>query len=354
MQIIHQDIKKGTAKIKVENKDDIWYLSTIIDTNDIVKSMTTRKIKLESSGEDRKAKISIKKVILAVVVEKIEFHKYTGDLRISGKIKEGLEDIPAGSYHTFNVEEGSILTIEKQKWMNFQVKRLKEATANKALNIIICIFDREEAIFALMKKYGYDILTEIKGNVQKKAVEEKVKNTFYAEIISILSKYDEKYKLTKIVMASPGFWKDELRKELKNEALKKKILFATSSGADKSALNEVMKRPEVISALKDDRIVKEINLVNDILGEIKKDGAVAYGIKETKKAATMGAVKIMLLTDGFIQKRREENNFEEIEKVMKTADGTQGEVHIISSDHDGGKTLDGLGGIAGLLRYKIS
>ena len=37
---------------------------------------------------------------------------------------------------------------------------------------------------------------------------------------------------------------------------------------------------------------------------------------------------------------------------MKNVDNTQGEVHVVSSDHEGGKILDGLGGIAGLLRYK--
>ncbi|MBT4824876.1 mRNA surveillance protein pelota [Candidatus Woesearchaeota archaeon] len=354
MQIIKKDIRKGFAKIKIESKDDIWYLSTLIDINDVVSSQTTRKVKLDSGGEDRKAKVSIRKVTLSLITEKIEFHKYTGDLRISGKIKEGKEDIPAGSYHTFNIEENTIISIQKNQWLNFQVKRLEEAAENKPTKILVCIFDRDEALFALMKKYGYDILSEIKGNVQKKAMDEKITGNFYQEIIKMLKSLDDKHKLSKIIAASPGFWKEELNKELKDETLKKKILFATSSGANKSALNEVLKRPEVVSALKQDRIVKEVNLISEVLGEIKKSGVVAYGIKETKEASKMGAIKSLLVSDELIVKKREEGKFEEIEKIMKNTDGAQGEVHIISSDHEGGKTLNGLGGIAGLLRYKIN
>ena len=49
----------------------------------------------------------------------------------------------------------------------------------------------------------------------------------------------------------------------------------------------------------------------------------------------------------------EEGKFEELDTLMKTVDGMQGEVHIISSEPESGKTIDGLGGIAAILRYKM-
>ncbi|MBS3122328.1 mRNA surveillance protein pelota [Candidatus Woesearchaeota archaeon] len=352
MQLIHKDLKKGIAKIKIENKDDIWYLSTLVEEGDIVRSRTERKIKIGGGGEDRKANVKIIHVTLSIKLEKIEFHKYTGDLRISGKIIEGLEDVPAGSYHTFNIEEGTILTLEKPAWLGYHVKRLKEAMEDKPSNILICVFDREEAMFALMKKYGYDVLAEIKGDVQKKAVDEKVKANFYSEIIKLLESFDAKYKFTKIILASPSFWKEELSKELTNESLKRKILFATSNSVSKSAINEVLKRPEVSTAIKQDRVIREIGLVEEVLGEIKKNGLVAYGIKETKEASEMGAIKVLLISDGVILKKREDGTIGEVERIMREADSTQADVYIVSSEHDGGKTLDGLGGIAALLRYR--
>ena len=80
----------------------------------------------------------------------------------------------------------------------------------------------------------------------------------------------------------------------------------------------------------------------------------AYGLKETKNAAIAGAVKTLLITDSFIQKTRTENKYEEIEEIMKTSDSTKSDIAIISSEHEAGKKLDGLGGIAAILRFKLN
>jgi protein pelota len=39
---------------------------------------------------------------------------------------------------------------------------------------------------------------------------------------------------------------------------------------------------------------------------------------------------------------------------MKTAEQTKAEIYIISSEHEGGKKLDGLGGMGAILRYKLN
>ncbi|MBW3003287.1 mRNA surveillance protein Pelota, partial [Candidatus Woesearchaeota archaeon] len=43
-----------------------------------------------------------------------------------------------------------------------------------------------------------------------------------------------------------------------------------------------------------------------------------------------------------------------LEILLKTVESVNGSVHIISTDHDAGKKLHGLGGIAAILRYKIA
>ncbi|HLC65017.1 MAG TPA: mRNA surveillance protein Pelota, partial [Candidatus Nanoarchaeia archaeon] len=64
--------------------------------------------------------------------------------------------------------------------------------------------------------------------------------------------------------------------------------------------------------------------------------------------------EVLLVTDGLIKKSRDEKKYPILEKIMKTVDSINGEVHLISSEHDGGKRLDGLGGIGGILRYKLN
>jgi len=352
MKLLQSDFKKP-IKVKAENLDDLWVLSQIIEARDVLGGHTERKIKL-GGASDRSQKVIKKHVFIILSVEKTDFSKGSSQLRVSGKIQNDLEDIPKGSYHTIDVEEGSTITIQKEEWLDFQKKKLKEASKEKESRIMVCIFDREEAHFAMLKRYGYEHLLSISGDVQKKAVDEKISKNFYEEIIKQLQEYDKRYELERIILASPSFWKEELMKNLKDDALKKKIISATCSSCDKGAINEVLKRPEVKEALKEERAASEIEIVERILTEIKKNGAVAYGIDEVQKTAEMGAIDTLAVTDNFIQKKREENSFARTERIMKTVDKAKGTVTIISSEHEGGKKLDGLGGIAALLRYRLS
>ena len=353
MKLVHSDFKKGEAKVKIENLDDLWYLNQIIDSKDLVKGKTLRKIKVGLEGQRKQDSVK-KPVFLLIEVEKMEFSKTSNILRISGTVKEGPEDIPLGSYHTFSIEENSIITIIKQNWLRFQIDKLKEASRESGAKILICVHDREEAYFAMMKKYGYQLLSEIKGNVQKKDDEQKVESTFYKDVARQLEEYNKRYELSKIIVASPAFWKEDLMKEVSNEELKRKIILATCSSVGENAINEVLKRPETEEALKQDRISKEFKLVEGLLAEISKNNLASYGLGETEDAAESGAVRILLLTDAFIQKSREENKYNKIEEIMKIVDKTKGDVVIISSEHEAGKKLNGLGGIAAILRYKIN
>ncbi len=339
-------LKQGEAKVLVENPDDLWFLNNIIDKGDQVKGKTLRKLKVtEEASAERK------KVFLAVQVEKVEFT--ATELRVAGKVTEGPEDVPHGSYHTFSVEVGSTITIIKPEWLRYQLDYLKEATTAKVPKIVICVFDREEALFAKLARDGYEMLTTIKGKVAKKAVPEKVKDTFYEDIIRQLEDYDRRFGLDKIILASPSFWKEELYKVLRNQELKKKIIQATCSGVDETAIAEVLKRKETQEALRQERVSREMAVVEDLFSKIAKQGPAAYGMKETSQAAEAGAVEHLLVTDKLIQKLREENKFAGLDSMMKQVDRTKGKVWIISSEHEGGKRLQGLGGIGAILRYKM-
>jgi protein pelota len=349
MIILHKELRKGQLSVRLQSQNDLWHLSHIIDIGDFVSGKTYRKIKV---GEGERASQTTIKVFMKIQVEKLEFHKHSDKLRASGKIVEGPEDISRGQYHTFNLEPSVEVTIEKQKWLKYQLDKLKEAEKEKDANVLIILLDREHALFAELKNYGFDVLTELSGNVQKKASPEKVKDTFYSEVIAVMRDYDKRNSYSKMVLASPAFWKEYYMGLLtKDEA--KKILSAACNSVDVDGISEVLKRPEVLTALKDDRVVKEINLVEELLVEIRKDGAVAYGVREASRAAESGSIRSLLVTDSFIRRAREAGTYGKIDHIMSMVDSMKGEINIISSEHDGGKKLDGLGGIGALLRYKI-
>ena len=349
MKILKKDIRHGEIKLLVETPEDAWYVSQLLDPGDILKGKTPRKVKVSEEADATK-----RMVFIALTVEKVDFSKTTNALRASGKIIEAPEDIPHGSYHTFAIEPGSTISITKEHWYGYQLDRLTEAAETKIPNIIICVFDREEAYFARMKRPMPEILAHIEGEVEKKRTGVKVKTSFYEEIIKLLDQYDKRYKLDYIILASPAFWKEDLLKVLKNDELKKKIIQASCSSVDEGAIAEVLKRDEVQTALKQERTSRELVLVEKVLGEIAKKGAVVYGVTKTEEAAASGAVDTLLVTDGLIQKLRQENTFQRVDSIMRSVDKQKGTVVIISSEHSGGKKIDGIGGIAALLRYKLS
>ncbi|MBS3105614.1 mRNA surveillance protein pelota [Candidatus Woesearchaeota archaeon] len=353
MKLLHSNLKKGEVKVMTQNLDDLWYLSAIIEPKDIVQGKTLRKIKAASSDEKSK-EASKKPVFIRIEVEKVEFSKYSNVLRVLGIIKEAPEEVPLGEHHTFNVDDNTAITIIKQDWLKYQLDKLKDACSEKKSSLLICVHDREEAYFALFKKYGYEILTHMQGEVQKKREENIKKENFYLIIINKLKEYVERYKIKQVILASPSFWKEDLMKELKDNELKQKIILATCSSATKNGIDEVIKRPEVREALKQERTAKEINKVEELFTEIAKNNLAVYGLEETQKAAEIGAVKELLITDSFIIKSRNENFYNNVEHIMKTADKAKGEVEVISSEHEAGKKLDGLGGIAAILRFKLN
>jgi protein pelota len=353
MKILYKDLKKGIVKLKIESLNDLWTLTYIIERGDIIKAKTQRKIKLGKES-DRNVKITKKYVYLKLEVEKIEFHEYSNVLRVNGIIKQGPDEISSGSYHTINLQENDVLELVKKEFLKYQIKKLKNSTKISKNKILICIHDREEAIFALLKNYNYDILTSLKGSVSKKADVKINTEDFYSNILKVIKEYDNRYSFDNIIIASPGFWKEYLVKNIKEEDLKNKIVLATCSNVNKTGLNELIKRPEVKEVLKKQRFSEEIKLVEELLKNISKNELSSYGLNQVKEAVDAGAVSDLLITDSFIQKKRQKNEFKHIDNLMRKTEKMNGTIHIITSEHAGGKKLDGLGGIAALLRYNLN
>ncbi|HJX05897.1 MAG TPA: mRNA surveillance protein pelota [Candidatus Nanoarchaeia archaeon] len=349
MQVIKKNLRQGEITVKVNSAEDLWFLSQLIEADDSIKGKTERKIKIGKEDE-RKQSVVRKPVFLEIKVEKTEFHKYSDNLRISGIILQGPDDIPRGTHHTFNVEPGSVVTITKAEWPGYQLDKLKEATEQIITKILVVLMDREEAIFALLKNQGYEVLSHLKGEVAKKGLENQGKKDFYNEVIEQLKGYEKRFELENIIVASPSFWKEYLMKAMPDD-LKKKITLATCSDVGESAIKEVLQRPELLRVLEHDRAANELGMIESLLKAISEDEA-CYGLSECKEKIEIGAIKELFVSYEFMQKAREENKHREIEKIMRLAEKMNGKVHILSTE-EAEKKLIGLGGIAGILRWKI-
>lgn len=349
MKILDRDFKKGNVSVQVEDIDDLWYLSQIIEQGDLIRKKTERKIKLKNKSDQTQS--SYKKTFYMLLeVDKTEFHEYSDVLRVSGIVREAVEEVTTGSHHTFNIEKGSRVDIIKEKWMKYQIMRLSEARS-RWKDVLLCVLDREKAFCALLKKQGYKILFELHNSQSKKSSSAKPVD-YYKELASKIDDYNTRYELDSVIVASPAFWKEELM-DYMGEEVRKKIITSSCSTAEKSAINEVLNRHEIKKALENQRVAKESRLVEELLKEISDSGKAAYGIDETEKMVVMGAVSILLVTTDLIHKRRQEDSFKRIQQIMNRAESTDAQVSIINSKNQPGRKLDSLGGIAAILRYKI-
>lgn len=347
MKILSSDFKKGNVSLHIEDLDDLWQLSHIIDPGDFVKAKTTRKIKI---GDSENAKVTKKTLTLTIEAQTIELTD--SSLRINGKIREGPDDLPFDVYQAISLEPTSQFFLTKPNWPTFQKQKLQEATKPKSQQLF-CILDREEALFARTTSAGFEILTRLKGQVAKKDRKVDIRIDFHSSIIQALNEYNDRFTPQTIILASPAFYKEELAAKLSQEPIAKKIVQATCSSVTKSALNELLKRPEVASALANSRALIEENLISTLLTHIKKADKVAYGEKEVQLAADQSAISTLLITDQLIKLSKEKEQFAKLDNLMRHVDTMQGKIHILTSTSDPGKKLDGLGSIAAILRFNI-
>jgi protein pelota len=344
MQILKKDLKHGIISVKVTDLEDLWHLSHIVSKTDVVEGVTERKIKV---GNEENAKVVRKTVRLVLEAEKIEYEPENDALRILGIIKEGPDDVSLGSHHSFNVSEKDIITITKNKWAKHELKRLEEAETPKVVSLLV-LFDREEALLAFLTRKGYQKIAEIKGDVQKKADDEKKKTNFYKEICEKILETEKRTAINNIILASPAFWKEYLLAELP-EILKKKTITATISGVNETAISELMKRPELNKVLENQRTAQEHKEIEELMKSIREEKAF-YGLEDAKNKIVIGGAEKILVTENFLKKIKEKNEYEEIDSLLMTAEDMGAEVVIISDDEQS-KRLDNLGGIAGRTRW---
>lgn len=343
MRITKKDLKHGILRLQPEDADDLWDLNSVIDTGDEVKSSTERKIKL--GGSDEKSRVIKRRVTLTIKADKVSYD--STEVRVMGPIIDGPDDMPRGSAHTLSITLGSEITIKKD-WPRYQLQRLEDATKQKQ-TILVVLFDREQALFLNVTGRGVETLVKLKGDVAKKSLDESKKNTFYNELTKLIEEYEGRLKPAGIVLASPAFWQEYVKKHIPN-ALRKKTTFTTISDVERTAVKELVKRPELQSMLKNNRAALELGYVEEILLALAHD-QLAYGDKDVREAINMGNAKAIFLTETRITKEREKEIFAQTERLLRAAESADAAVHIVSSE-EAARKIDGLGGLVVLQRWK--
>jgi len=353
MKVIKENQKEGFVEVVPETLDDLWHLSHIVEVGDNASSKTTRRIQ-DTSGDKIRSDRGVKRTFtLGLDIENITFQLFTGKLRLTGVITRGPEDlVPLGSHHTLEVKLNTPLTITKDRWPKWAIKRVNQAIeASKKLSAIIVVLEDDTATLGLMRQFGIEYYGPIKGHVSGKRIIDKNRNKnitqFYEKVIESITKFDS---IQNIVIAGPGFVKNDFYDYLKDkhqDLAKISIIESTGAGG-RNGISEVLKKGTVEKLTSENRVAQEMGAINNLLSQIGKNSSkIAYGIKETQNAINLGAVDQLLILDTQVPN----NNMGE---AMDMVENMKGEVMVVSSEHEGGKQLESLGGVAAILRYEIA
>ncbi|MCK5559253.1 MAG: mRNA surveillance protein pelota [Thermoplasmata archaeon] len=353
MRILKQDLKKGEIKLLVDNLNDLWYLYNLIQEDDLVFGITFRRDekqsdKLRPDGAEKK------KIRLGLRVNNVEFHEFSDRLRVHGVIESFSKgDISLGSHHTLNFVTGDNLTIVKEPgWAVHQLDQLQEAVkATKIPVITLLALEDDNATLAVLYQYGVQHVATIPAHISGKQYEssksaKNEKSQYFGEILSQLKQL--KREESPLVIIGPGFTKNELMKfaEDKEPGLVKNCKVYNTGQAGMTGIQEVLKSSIIKNVIQDLRVVHETEQVERLFGEISKNGLFVYGPNEVEDALKRGAVETLLLTDIVVRTKQ-------ADVILELARATGSKPMIISTVHEAGKKLDGIGGIGGILRYKL-
>lgn len=347
MKITFKDLKHGEIKLIPENLDDIWHLYNIIDEGDLVRAVSFRTDE-QKDDKKRSKKAEKKRMKIGLRVSEVKFHEFSDRLRIHGKIEEASQDL--GSFHTLNIDAEKMdkLSIIKEQWKDHQLKRIDEAVKQSQEAILTFVsLDEDTATIAILRHSGVQWITDIDSKRSGKMFESvDTSKEYFGEILFVVK--TNKSKDTMLVIVGPGFSKDHFinfGKEKEPQLFENFITHGTGQSG-MNGIHEAIKTGVIKQITKENRVVFETTLIEKLFEEIKKSGLATYGEKEVKNAIINGAVERLLITDVLVRKT-------EGEDLLKLAKQANSEFTIINTQHEAGKKMEGIGGVAALLRYKI-
>lgn len=357
LKILNIDKKHEEITVKTENLNDLWSLYNVINKGDKVSSLTQRRVVLKEGTKGER-----KTMRLALQVEDLSFHEFSNRLRIKGKILEGPEEfVSFGAYHTFNIEVLQKLTITKEKWLNHEIKRLKE-TSKFESNFLTLIAALETGLgtIALITNFSYKRIATIRKNIPGKRYKQTYRNKaldeFFTDTQKIILENIKNFDINLIIVCGPGNTKDKFLESLRktpNFDFKGAIEACHASSGTESAIRETLKSNQLANLKNKIKILQESEMIENILSQFAIDAdLIVIGLDEVSEASEKGAIKQLLIADILIRGTSKTNKLK-IEEIITNVESSGGEISIMSTENLTGEQLVNLGSIVGILRYKF-
>ncbi len=353
MKVYLRDFKHNVVRLRTTSLDDLWYLSQIITPGDRLKAKTVRRIKdkddmARATGGERRT------VTVTIAVEDLALTD-ANTLRAQGTIVAGPEDlVPLGSHHTLAIGTDTELSVAKDAWTALEKQRLTEAEkAGSRPKLVIAVIDDGQATLAVVREAGVsciDVESAIGGKDYDQGRQKRV-DEFHRETAQALEAVLEKEQAPGVIVAGCGFWKNAFHDYLRERhpELADKSVVENIGSYGRNGVAEVLKRPVAKRFADDLAAARDATLVEELLARIGKDnGLAAYGEADVGEAAAYGAIETLLASTTYFMAHRDT-----LEALASQVRHQQGCIHLVNAKDEPGAQLDGVGGIAALLRFRV-
>lgn len=354
-----------------QDKEDLFTLYNIINTDDEVIFKKKVTSKLDESG--KKKSTQLEKLRIKIISHEFEpqheFLRYKG-VTTEDTFSNANRDIPVGKYFSFTIDYQYPFTLVKKDY-NSYVRNLVKDSCNIEGRSDMAAVVLQEGIshVCLINSFSTILKHKIEYSIPKKKratdimkFDDKVEKFYKATYASMVRHFDFD-SLKCVILCSPGFYAKTLfdkvleyaregqnRKVLSNIP---KFLVAHCSTGYLQGIDEVLKDPAYRHKLEDAKNSKETLVMDKFLDHLNKDDYKAwYGEQEIMKASELSAIETLLISDSWL--RSDDVNIRKKSlDLIKAVENSGGKAFIFSSLHNVGEELNRLTGLACILKYPI-
>lgn len=379
MKLLKQNIEvkdgSGTATLLPEEPEDMWHAYNLIRPQDLLRADAIRRVTTESAATGASSSQRVH-MVLTLRVTSLDFDPQAAQLHVSGRVAEENKHVKMGSFHTLDLELNRKFVLEKNGgWDSIALDILKESIDQDAKAELWAVIMQEGlANICLITTHQTILRQRIEISLPKKRAgkpasdHDKALARFYTTILDSLVRQLDMADIKPVLLASPGFIAQGFQNHIKAQASTKadkslsalaaKTIVAHSASGHLHSLAEVLASPAITSKLSDTRFARETALIDHFYDLLRKDdGRAWYGPREAEAAVEKGAVGrgggVLLISNSLFRAQDIEVRRRWVRLVDRVAKEEGGEVRVLSSMHESGKRLEGLGGIAAILTFPI-
>ncbi|XP_064180690.1 protein pelota homolog isoform X1 [Anguilla rostrata] len=370
MKLLHKDIEKdyaGQVTLMPEEAEDMWHTYNLLQVGDSLRASTIRKVQTESStGSVGSSRV---RTTLTVSVEAIDFDSQACQLRVKGTNIEENQYVKMGAYHTIELELNRKFTLAKKIWDSVVLDRIEQACdpAQKA-DVAAVVMQEGLANVVLVTPAMTLLRAKVEVTIPRKrrgscTQHDKALERFYEAVMQAILRHINFDVVKCILVASPGFVKDQFISYLFREAVRQdskvllenrpKFMLVHSSSGHKYSLKEILSDPAVTSRLSDTKAAGEVKALEDFYKMLQHEPDRAfYGLAHVEKANEAMAIDVLLISDELFRHQEVATRSRYVRLVDSVRDNG-GTVRIFSSLHVSGEQLNQLSGLAAILRFPI-